>query len=343
MMQTESYPSKSRGGSAWIRIIDVPFSALAFALGLIVYAVTKRTPRLSFHAMRRLYGPTRGLLNRAALGIARRLRPFEAPAEVSGFLGTFSRADIRRIVDDLERDGLAFFDRDVPAALCDELVEFAQTTPCLALGGAEPALYRADRADALRHDFSEAALLANDAVRRVVFDGTLAAIAGAYFRSLPIYDYSAMWWTTRFGKRDLSAAAQQYHFDMDRFHFLKFFVYLTDVTPDTGPHVYVAGSHKSKPPMLCRPSRFGDAEVESAFPEHAVRRICGRRGSIFAVDTSGIHKGMPVVEGHRLVFQVEFTISKFGQNYPESQVPAEALRRIGLGVDTDRRVFRNVH
>lgn len=330
--------SRSR---CWARLAEAPFSALLFAAGLLAYALSGYTPRPSFHSMRRLYGPTRGLFNRAALGIARRLRPYKTPASVSGFLGTVEREEIVRLVNQIDQQGYAIVERNVPDALCDALHAFASETPCLPLGSSEPTVYCPDRSDALRYDFPEAVILENDAAARIVFDGTLAAIAGAYFRCQPLYDFTAMWWTTRFGAKVFSAAAQEYHFDMDRLHFLKFFIYLTDVTQESGPHVFVSGSHVSKPRHLCEPTRFPDHVVESAYPPQAIRKICGKRGSIFAVDTRGLHKGMPILDGHRLALQVEFAISLFGQNYPLASVPRGRLHTLGLD-KVDTRVFRNV-
>jgi hypothetical protein len=129
---------------------------------------------------------------------------------------------------------------------------------------------------------------------------------------------------------------------MDRLNFLKFFVYLSDVTTENGPHVFVAGSHRHKPRSLRDPVRFGDAGVESGYGAGAVKSICGARGTIFAADTSGIHKGMPVVSGHRLVFQVEFATGRFGHRYPRPRIDGAVLERAGLPVPLDRRVFGNI-
>jgi hypothetical protein len=324
------------------RALLVPVDLALFALGLGVHAVSGHTPRLCFHAMRRLYGPTNGWFNDFALRLARRWRPLDAPAPVRGFLGEFSVAEIDAIVARIDAEGYAMFERRLPPELCDALLAFARSEPALPMGGSQPEVYDPERAGALRYDFAEQAILSNPAACQVALDGTLAAIAGRYFRCLPIYDFTAMWWTTRFGKRDLSKAAQEFHFDMDRLAFLKFFIYLTDVVPDSGPHVFVAGSHRNKPRPLRDPVRFDDALVQAHYPGDAIRHICAPRGSIFAVDTKGIHKGMPVVSGDRLAFQVEFTTSRFGQNYPSPELDAAVLRRAGVATPLDPRVYGNI-
>lgn len=325
-----------------MRLLAIPFWLLLFALGLLLHFAGGRTPKASFHAMRRLYGPTNGLFNSLAVRVARRLRPGGGVAPVSGFLGDLGADAIADLVRQLDDQGYVIFDRRMPAAICDELLSFAERGPAIPMGSSAPVAYADDRTLALRYDFPESAILANPAACRIALDGTLATIAGAYFRCLPIYDFTAMWWTTRFGTRDLSAAAQEFHFDMDRLHFLKFFVYLTDVTEQSGPHVFVAGSHRSKPRVLREPERFDDELVESHYPAASIKRICGPRGTVFAVDTKGLHKGEPILAGDRLAFQVEFTTSTFGQNYPGPEVGAETLRAAGIALPLDRRVYGNV-
>jgi hypothetical protein len=63
---------------------------------------------------------------------------------------------------------------------------------------------------------------------------------------------------------------------------------------------------------------------------------------LFAADTRALHKGQPIVEGERLVLQVEFTISKFGQNYDNANITWEQLRKQGFARLPDTRIFRNI-
>lgn len=121
-----------------------------------------------------------------------------------------------------------------------------------------------------------------------------------------------MWWSTPALKEPSSEAAQLYHFDMDRIKFLKFFIYLTDVTPSTGPHCFVAGSHRRKPAALLRDGRFQDHELERHYAPERFVEITGPKGTVLAADTRGFHKGKPLETGSRLIFQVEFAVNMFG-------------------------------
>lgn len=300
---------------------------LAFLAGFVCYKLTGRTPELGYRAMRRLHGATDGRFNDACLKIARLLRPQRPARTAPGFLGELH--DLERLAAELERDGIALLERTLSPSTCAALEAFARQTPALPLGRQAKELYSTERASALRYDFDESDILRSAEACRICFDGTLVAIAAAYFRCRPVYDFATMWWTTSRGEPDYSAAAQKFHFDMDRLFFLKFFIYLTDVTPETGPHVFVAGSHRRKPSPLREDRRYEDEEVARHYPAEAVKIVCGKRGTIFAADTRALHKGQPVIAGERLVFQVEFAISKFGRYYPNPVVP-------------DERVFRNI-
>ncbi|MCC7460196.1 MAG: phytanoyl-CoA dioxygenase family protein [Proteobacteria bacterium] len=111
-----------------------------------------------------------------------------------------------------------------------------------------------------------------------------------------------------------------FHFDMDRIKFLKFFLYLTDVTPQNGPHCYVEKSHRNLPTELRRDGRFKDEEIIRSFGKDSVLELCAPKGTLFAIDTRGLHKGIPLESGNRLIFQIEFANSMFGQSYPQLKI-----------------------
>jgi hypothetical protein len=316
--------------------------AAIFLAGACWYALAGRTPEPSYRAMRRLYARTDGRFNDACLRLLRRLRPAPPPAPVSGFLGDWSVEDLRRVAAELDERGLAMLGRKLPDPMCDALVAFARSTEARPLGQATRERYVSDAARALRYDFDERDILRQPDACRIALDGTFAAIAAAYFGCRPVYDFTTMWWTTRHGPREYSKAAQEFHYDMDRLFFLKFFVYLTDVTPQTGPHVFVESSHWRKPQPLRRDGRYTDAEIEAHYPRERIRHVSAGRGTVFAADTRAFHKGLPVVDGERLVLQVEFAVSRFGQNYPQPRIRWAELQQRGFGRRPDPRTFGNV-
>jgi hypothetical protein len=97
--------------------------------------------------------------------------------------------------------------------------------------------------------------------------------------------------------------------------FLKFFIYLTDVESDTGPHVYLKGSHLGVPRSLRGDGRKTDEAVRAAGLWNNVTEICGPAGTLMAVDTIGLHKGKTPINGDRLALENEFATSLFGMDY----------------------------
>jgi len=182
-------------------------------------------------------------------------------------------------------------------------------------------------------------MVKSDAVCKILLDENLLHIAQEYLQVKPIIDLVTMWWSAPFDNKGTNAAAQEFHFDMDRIKFLKFFIYLTDVNPNTGPHCYVPKSHKKLPKALRKDGRFSDALVKENVGEPI--EISGKKGTLLAVDTRGLHKGKPLTEGHRLLFQLEFTNSLFGQSYPLYNIPSTVKANFQEMSKKYKRTFKN--
>jgi hypothetical protein len=120
----------------------------------------------------------------------------------------------------------------------------------------------------------------------------------------PTLGYLAAWWSyhTAVGAQQ----AEHFHRDVDDWKFVKLFVYLSDVNVNNGPHVYV--THSAASPQLRQIRRFPDSEVIEAFGQEKVLKLTGRAGEGFLEDTFGIHKGQPVLQGRRLIFQAVYSM-----------------------------------
>jgi len=133
----------------------------------------------------------------------------------------------------------------------------------------------------------------------------ILAIAEAFLGCKPTIGYLASWWS--FASADGTAqAAENFHRDVDDWRFVKLFVYLTDVGPDNGPHIYVTRSAQDE--RLRKIRRYTDEEVRDTFGDDAIVINTGSAGSGFLEDTYGLHKGQPVMAGQRLIFQAVYSI-----------------------------------
>ena len=290
------------------------------------------TPRAGYQAMRKLYGcssptPWEHLVARAAAE-----QPLlELPADPAGLAA--GRVD--QIVAALRSDGFHILPDRLGPAICDELEAVAVASTCRLIEGpghGTHARWDAEAPQAVRYDVPEEDIVACPAAQRIVADESLLAVAQSYLGAAPVQDLVAMWWSASLGSGASSAAAQMFHFDLDRLRFMKVFVFLTDVDEHNGPHVYVQGSHRERPPAMRRDGRHTDQEVEAAYPGRS-RVVTGPRGTVFLADTIGMHKGQGLERGHRLVFQVEYATSLFGAPFtrvgvtdPTPELAAAAAR-----------------
>lgn len=229
-------------------------------------------------------------------------------------------SEIDPCVTSLQRDGVYVFSRKLPEAMIELMRTSALTVPATARGlEQDPQPYPRSNPAVGRYDIDESFTMASPEMQDYCSDPALALIAAKYLRQPVIQDQTALWWTTTKGAADAALNAWLFHQDRDRLSFLKFFVYLTDVSEANGPHTYIKGTHKKVPRLLATDGRKTDELVKQAGLWDQVVSLEGSAGTVMAVDTVGLHKGLPPQEGDRCVLQVEFATSLYGAkpDYPE--------------------------
>lgn len=292
---------------------------LAFIVpGWAYYLATGRTPVRAYHCMRDLFCVTDGRFNDTVSDVMRLFRPPLALDSTTGVLGDMSGPALERVVRDLDEEGYHVFDRRLPPEVVDEMHAFALRTPCRPFGEGievgQSVLFDERTARAPVLHFDSEILLDCPPVRKLLLDKSILSVAQAYVRQRVVLDTPRMWWSTPGTGQASSAAAQMYHFDMDRLRWLNFFFLLTDVDRDNGPHCFARRSHKRKPAALQKDGRHSDEAISNHYTNSLVE-IGGPRGTIFAEDTRGFHKGKLPRKGCRLMFQLVFANSLFGQTY----------------------------
>ncbi len=290
------------------------------------YEADGNTPALAYRAMRTAFQAPTTTFARVEERAAHERPQIDFAEPTTGLVA--DRHD--DVLAALVRDGFVVLAEPLSADACDDLERTARKAVCTLTGSTETGRFDQDAPLARRYDVPEADLLACASAQELLADTSLLKLAQDYIGAAPVQDLVTAWWSAP-GGGSASAAAQMYHFDLDRPRFLKLFVYLTDVDAETGPHAYVRGTHRDLPGEFRFDRRYDDDEVEQRFRDDVVR-IPGRRGTVFIADTRGLHKGEPVIRGHRLVFQLEWSSSLFGQTYTRPPLPApvpalaEALR-----------------
>lgn len=296
-------------------VIDRAKGALlggAARVGMMAQRRTGRTPLVSYAAMRRLFAVGDGRhFERLASGVRAAPRLWLDPSS-----GVLADDEARAAaLAELRTDGVTVLPYRLPAQQCDDLQRLAETADCELFGrwpdAPRHAVFSPSTPVAAKYQIAESDLAGSTAAQALLADESLLALAQDYLGAPPINDLLTMWWSAPGPTGSESEVAQQFHVDLDRLRFLKLFVYLTDVTEATGPHVYLRGTHRSLPARLRAPRRYTDGEVGGELTSRALR-LCGPSGTMFLADTVGLHKGLPVAEGNRLVFQLEWCTSLFG-------------------------------
>lgn len=162
-------------------------------------------------------------------------------------------------------------------------------------------------------------------------------IAARWCGTRPTILLAMVWWS--FAGRPGAEDAQLFHLDLDDHRFCKFFVYLTDVGEEDGPHVFLPGSHTPKALFsvgealddpsayynwVIRKLRKTDEEVKHYFKTDPIA-LTGPAGTNFIAATRGIHKGLMPTKSDRLVSQVVYGATPFLQKANEPQKIGTAI------------------
>ena len=292
--------------------------------GIVQFLTRGEADHAAWLAMLNLHCRTNGRWTDQMTAVMRRLRPPPAPLRpFDGLLGHFETAEIERIAAQIRRDGYYVFEQRMSEQLCDT---FAAATLNIEA--------RTSRSEGLRHqkakfdpanpvgyvyDLPEEDVWKVPSGQKFLSEPLFPSLAQAYFGATPALKDFNVWWSAVKGGRPDSDSAQMFHFDYDATPiWLKFFIYVTDVTPETGPHVFVRGSHRMQQPrmreMLSRGYvRISDEEIASVFGRENIIELAGRKGTVIAVDTLGYHKGKAPQTGARLVAQLEFATPIFAR------------------------------
>jgi hypothetical protein len=149
-------------------------------------------------------------------------------------------------------------------------------------------------------------------VAEVANDPRVLSIAAEVLGARPTISGVSAWWSLPAAEPPKDA--ELFHRDVDDWAFVKLFVYLTDVSDDSGPHVFVRGSHLDN--LLLRIRRYQDAEVEAVLDRRRIRVLCGKAGTAFLENTFGLHKGRHPTTRRRLLLQVQYSLFPiFAEDY----------------------------
>ena len=126
-------------------------------------------------------------------------------------------------------------------------------------------------------------------------DSNNISVSASYFISIPSSDIT---------EKDKIHNAQYFHWDNDFTKFCKLYIYLSNVDNDSGPHIYVEGTHKKKLFKHSLHRSYSDIDVRNSY--NKIKTFVGNQGSLFFVDSYGLHKGDTPRSNHRIMLNVHY-------------------------------------
>ncbi len=142
-------------------------------------------------------------------------------------------------------------------------------------------------------------------IKELAHNPKILSIAKNYLGTNPVIKSVALWWS--FPPPDgIHKSEYGFHYDIDSYKFLKFFIYLVDVDDTRGPHTIIPGTHKRKSFFEKKNRRLTDAQVVERYNGKPVT-IYGKQGDGFFEDTFTYHKGNTPLRP-RLMLQVEYSL-----------------------------------
>lgn len=264
------------------------------------------------------------------LGQAIPARPFQGPS----LFDSLTAAEIAETQAHLDNKGYCVIPQQLDHQLCDQIVDALGTIRFRVKATSDFVDgFHASSAENINGNTAwvveQQDILEIPEVQQIVSDPVILNMVQQYLGCPPVHDQTNCWWSIghRTNHRTMKSDAQLFHQDRDYVRFVKVFIYLNDVGEENGPHTYISGSardYEQHVPENYRPGqRLEDDYLSTQYSPDRMITFTGKQGTVILEDTSGFHKGNPVLKGHRLMLQFEYCCSLFGGS-------GRAFRRSGL-------------
>ncbi len=140
-------------------------------------------------------------------------------------------------------------------------------------------------------------MLQNKLILNIITNPKLVSLAQSYLGCMPTIHSINLWWSKYTGE---VFHTQKLHRDIDDYKFLAFFIYLSDVDENNGPHVFYPKTHNGSDNL--------DEKVV----------ITGKAGTAIIADTYAWHHGSPLYDGKRLMLWTRFGLFKNNNFYRDN-------------------------
>ena len=233
--------------------------------------------------------------------------------------------DFTNIMVDLKNIGYATIPMTLPRSICNEILNYAylQQYTCIARSNSQDIRYKISTFDEIRPctlsaSMDESCIYSSVIISKIINDPVILGLVAFYLRSRVCIRSVSFWHSFEsIDHKPSGELAQLFHYDLDEFRWLKLFIFLSDVTNENGPHVFIPGSHRSgfkDPNLLSRGySRISDEDMDRYHSKSSWKYLTCAAGTLVLADTRCWHKGTAIRSGVRSVLQPEYAPSNFSK------------------------------
>ena len=306
------------------------FSIFLTVVGFIFFSLTKRTPNIFYQSYVRAYCYTNGKISEILSKIISLTFNKQNKIQNTKIESLNEDLNFNKIQNLLKTDGYYVFEETLSENFQENIREFADKNECYYFddnGKKKFGIYKniEDKKNlSSKYSYDESKIFNLEVINKLIFDPCIIKICENYFQSKVCLSNVDMWWTPvrdniSIKNEIANRSAQFFHFDLDRIKWLKFFIYLTDTTLDDGPHEYVKGTNKvsGKYNKFLKDGykRISQEKIYNYYDPSLIKKLLGKKGTMFVGDTSCFHRGFPPVKNDRLLLVLEYSNSMFGGNY----------------------------
>jgi len=153
-------------------------------------------------------------------------------------------------------------------------------------------------------------------IDRLARDPKIVEIARRYLGAEPILLFSELrWYFGNSAEQQMLPSPHQeplhynnsFHYDTLDFKSLSIIVYLSDVFPESGPHMVIEGTHEKTFVEICNP-HLSDVSAQQKFGDR-IKTILGPKGTMLFEETSAIHKAAPC-KTKRLSLKIDYVLHR---------------------------------
>ena len=255
--------------------------------------------------------------NKVRQSIQKLQASFKGKTAIDGSSVLIPSGNESEYVKQLQQNGFIEIENKISGETLDEIVNFSKELKLFDPFNRKFGDFNYEQIPENTHvaNFHRNDLVGNKSIMDIANDPGVLRVVQDFLGAKPTISNVNMWWSIA-GKSQ-AKDAQLFHRDVDDVKFCKLFLYLTDVSLDSGPHTYVKGSSSTN--KLTKIRRYQDEEIEKAFGKENIIDLVRPKGSCFIVDTYGFHRGLLPEKNNRLLLQIQYSLNPIGIEKYEPQ------------------------